>query len=204
MSEAAKRLGYDFHPEKIDWGSSSRMGTAHLDYKRLSGEPDSIKIQVNFIEPLVYETQPRQVRTLISAAEPKALQLLDDDDTVAYRSSYSVQCYDPKEIAAEKCRAILTRKAAKGRDVLDLFLLERDLGIRVEPLEGVVRAKLELVLSFGDKYADNLDLAARNMARLVEWDVKVVALKSVDEEAFSAYRTQLIAFLQRFVPTPLA
>ncbi len=202
VEAAAKKFGYGFDPKAIIWGATSRMATANLSYKSLSGQDDYIKIQINFIEPLLFPTKIQEVQTLISGDEPKALRLLDDADTKSYREGYSVVCYDPREIAAEKCRAILTRKAAKGRDVLDVYLLEKKFGVRIEELRDAIQAKLDLAMRYGDKYADNMELAEANIQAIVEWDYKAVVLdsKSMDRPSFDAYRTRALAFVRGYLP----
>lgn len=200
MTDASKELGYDFDANSVVWGSNSRIGTAQLAYRNLAGEAAFIKVQVNFVEPLHYEPAMRHARTLVSGMESKAITLLDGPDIEAYRASYSLACYDAREIAAEKVRAILTRTAPKGRDLLDLYLLERDLGIKAETLEAQIRAKLDFALSLGEKYQKTLDDAKTRFDQLVQWDANVLLLKDIDFADFDKFRTRILDFAGRFLP----
>ena len=200
LGAAAKELGYDFARREIVWGSNSRMGTAQLRYRNLAGEPAVIKIQVNFVEPFLFKPVKRSVRTLISDSDSKALRLLDGPDMEAYREHYSLDCYDAREIAAEKVRAVLTRTAAKGRDMLDLYLLERDFKITPEGLETEIRAKLAFALSLGEKYQRNLDDAHTRFDALAAWDARVLLLKDIDLTDFDKHRRRILKFAARFLP----
>lgn len=196
LQVAADKFGYAFDDEEIDWGSSSRMGTAYLRYEALTGEPSMVKVQVNFVEPRVRADVTREAHSLISRDRPMAAEVLEGPGLEAYRTSFPVVCYDPVEIAAEKCRAILTRKAPKGRDVLDLYLLERDLGVRVEDVLDSARLKLAFALGLGEKYALNLEEAPQRLQALAEQDIQGLLLKEVDLEEFSAYRSRLLDLMR--------
>jgi predicted nucleotidyltransferase component of viral defense system len=200
LAEDAAVVGYRFDDAQIEWGSSSRMGTAYLHYDAITGEPALIKLQVNFVEPRVRDYATRDAHTLISRDVPLAAELLDGPGLDAYRAPFPVTCYEAEEIAAEKVRAILTRRAPKGRDVLDLFLLESELGVHVEDLEDEIRTKLDFALGLGEKYNLNLDDAPRRLRILADQDIQGLLLKDVDAEAFGAYRSSLLEYVRRFIP----
>lgn len=199
LTDAAEVYGYGFDADAITWGSSSRMGTAQFGFTNVHGEPGLVKIQVNFAEPLCFAPVTRPAKSLITGRSPKAIRLLDDPVLERYQEEFMVACYDAREIAAEKCRAILTRRAPKGRDVLDLFLLERDRGIRVEDLQSEAQMKLDFALGLGEKYNLNLDEAPERLQALAEQDMRPLLLKDIDLEAFGRYRDKLLAYLRGFL-----
>ena len=83
--------------------------------------------------------------------------------------------------------------------MLDLFLLERDLGIHAEDLSAEVRKKLDFALGLGKKYALNFDDAPQRLQELAEEDIRPLLLKEIDEEAFEAYRGRLLEHLRGFL-----
>ena len=60
--------------------------------------------------------------------------------------------YDKREIAAEKIRAILTRRGIKTRDFIDLYILHKKFGIEPESIETCAVEKTELALKLYAKY----------------------------------------------------
>jgi predicted nucleotidyltransferase component of viral defense system len=199
LTTAAHELGYGFDQEQILWGSSSRMATANFRYVNLHGEPATVKIQMNFVEPMSFAPTTRTAKTLISGKEPKATRILDDDILQRYRTDYEMTCYDAGEIAAEKCRAILTRRAPKGRDILDLYLLERDLGVTAEDLADEVQSKLDFALGLGEKYLLNLAAAPDRFSALAEQDIRPLLLKEIDLADYDRYRVRLLDYLAQWM-----
>ena len=138
-----------------------------------------------------------EAHSLLRGARPAALVLLDPVLTDAYARPVRVRAYDPREIVAEKGRAILTRQAAKVRDVLDLYFLERTHGVRLEDHLGDVERKTHFVLDRATRYGERLDLRRARLDALVEEDVRPYLLRPVDGEDFDVFRRRAVATLDR-------
>lgn len=99
------------------------MMTAKLSYPLRSGGDGVLKVQLNFAEHLQYPSVHADGRSLLRGPLPASFCLLEGILATSYFTPIPVVAYDPRETLIEKCRAILTRTAAKSRDLVDLFLL---------------------------------------------------------------------------------
>ena len=59
---------------------------------------------------------------------------------------FKVDCYDIKEIAAEKIRAVLTRPIIQERDLLDLFFISERISIGNLDKKKIVNKITDLVV----------------------------------------------------------
>ncbi len=199
MQLAAQRFGYAFDAEKIRWGSSSRMGTANFGYTNSYGERTIIKIQLNFVEPLEFEPMTVEATSLDTGVDTGIGRLYDDEDLKLYQRPYPVVGYDVREVVAEKCRAILTRRVPKGRDLLDLYLIERDLNVRMEDQMQAIENKLDFALGLGEKYRLNYTKASTLLDQLASEDIQPLLLKEIDHKEFNDYRTRVLHSLSTFI-----
>jgi len=179
----------------VQYGRSNRMMTVLLRYESIARLPGLLKVQVNFAEPLLYPSKRLEARGLLGAHSPATMALLDSDLPPRYARPIGIEAYDPREILAEKGRAILTRQAAKTRDLVDLFLLETHLGLRIEDHLDAVEAKTRTAVEQAHRYREHLELAEGRFDLLLEEDVRPLLLKPIDEAAFGAYRERALGVL---------
>lgn len=196
MTEHATAHGLAFDPARdIQYGQSNRMMTALLRYESIARLPGLLKVQVNFAESLLYPSQPREARGLLGTTLPAAMNLLDGDLPSRYARPVSIEAYDAREILAEKGRAILTRQAAKTRDLVDLFLLETGLGLRIEDHVDAIGTKTRTAIERAQRYRAHMELAKGRFDLLKEEDVRPLLLKPLNEAAFQAYRERALSVL---------
>lgn len=179
------------------WGHNSEKLTIEATYAGVNPGNALVKFQVNFCDPIFRAPSEVEARSLLNGAKPDELILLDEELTHTYARPVKCLAFDPREIVAEKGRAILTRRVPKGRDVLDLFLLERDLGIRIEDHLGDVHAKTIYSASREGKYDKQLDARDTRLAALAEQDIRGLLLRPIDHDAFEAYRERVIVLLSK-------
>ena len=179
----------------VQYGQSNRMMTIILHYESVLRLPSVVKVQVNFTEPLLYETTVVEARSLLHGKLPPAMKLLDSDIPARYSRPIEIDAYDPLEILAEKGRAVLTRTAAKTRDLLDLYLLEARLGLKLEDQREAIMKKTSLSISTADRYRHHLETAENRFGLLLEEDVKPLLLKPINDAQFEAYRIRAVGFL---------
>jgi hypothetical protein len=172
------------------------MMTVKYAYKDLTSIPSFIKVQVNFLEPILYEVQEKEASSLLKGDKPRDLQLVDGALTETYATPVRCISYDAKEILIEKGRAILTRQAAKGRDVLDLFLLDRVLHLHVENYLPQIEEKTRFSIEDRKRYGEHLDEAENRFKVLLEEDVRPLLIKKLDLEDFQEYRKDLVSLLR--------
>ncbi len=159
LVHASKKLELDFKPEKanrhyIELGGSNRFATFKFWYKPIDSNHETfIKIQVNFVEKILHKPVLRSLKA-IANEHKKALELLFPDQASACTQNPSFNCYDLKEIACEKLRALLTRRGFKARDLIDLYWLDKH-GIKIKTVRLVAIEKTVFMLKYL-KYAENL------------------------------------------------
>lgn len=201
----AKREGYRSEsPEFFGYGRSNRMMTANLRYRSTSALNGLVKVQINFEDPLLYPTVSTPAMSLLRGTVPAAFHLLEGDPATGYATALPVTAYDPREILIEKCRAIITRTAAKSRDLVDLYLLERDRGLRVENDEAGVVEKTRRSVQGSARYRAQARSFDERAALLLEEDVRPLLLKPIDVDAFQRHRERVIPFLKGLLPRVLA
>jgi len=200
LQKQASDQGLEFDPATdVQYGQSNRMMTIMLRYLSIARLPGLIKVQINFVELLMYPPKRVDARGLLGVSLPSALALLDSDLPSRYASPIPVDAYDAREILAEKGRALLTRQAAKMKDILDLFLLETQMGLRVEDHMDAIEAKTKVAVEGARRYREHLRLVESRFDLLREEDFRRLLLKPLDEDAFETYRRRVLGSLSSLV-----
>jgi predicted nucleotidyltransferase component of viral defense system len=192
------------HPETFRYGRSNRMLTVNLRHPTSSPTDGVIKVQLNFEDPLLFPTWPARALSLLRGPLPSRFRLLDGTLATDYATPVPVTAYDPREILVEKCRAIVTRTAAKSRDLVDLFLLERDRGLRVEDHDAEIVEKTRRAVEGSSRYRQQAERYDEREALLLGEDVTPLLLKPIDGTAFQAHRERVVQFLKGQLPRILA
>lgn len=202
LREHAAAQGLSFGLERdIQYGQSNRMMTVPLRYESIARLPGLIKFQINFAERLLYPLRDMQAHGLLGSSLPPAMMLLDSALPASYARPIHVKAYDAREILAEKGRAILTRQAAKTRDLVDLFLLDARLGLRIEDYADAIEAKTRLAVERAERYMEHLELLEGRLDLLREEEIRPLLLKPLDEIAFDGYRERALDVLCRVART---
>lgn len=186
-------------PEKegVTYGRSGQMMTVQLTYEAVSGLPAFVKLQINYLDPILYDIEERSANSLLGGSIPEELEFLEPDLSARYADPASCFTYDPREILTEKCRAILTRQAASIKDVLDLYLLDRKLNLRVKNHLKTIRQKTQFGVERRKRYRKQLKDAKDRFNALREADVKPLMLKEIDLGDFEEYRRELLVLLEK-------
>src|SRR3989442_13813447 len=96
----------------------------------------------------------------------------------------------------EKSRAILARQAAKGRDVLDLFLLDRELDLHVENYLPQIEEKTKFSIEDRKRYRKQLDGAETRFKALLQEDIGPLLIKELDLDDFQEYWREVVSMLR--------
>jgi len=157
--KSAKQLDLDFKAEKsnnhyVQLGGSNRFTTFKFWYKPIDSERETfIKIQLNFVEKIVHKPT-KHVLNAIAIEYKKEVDFLFPKNAPMALQSPEFYCYDLKEIASEKIRALLTRRGFKARDIIDLYMLaKKDITIKSVKLMAFEKTKFMLRYL---KYAEHL------------------------------------------------
>ena len=159
LETISKSLGLEFKNDLSDkryfeFGGSKRMVT----FKLWKGK-EYVKVQVNFVEELLFEVKRKTVKTLLDGVVLKRDEIVYFDEQLAYYAPFDVDVYDEREILCEKIRAILTRKAQKLRDFYDLFIMDSH-GFKVERMSEECVHKTKAALHYA-KYQENFEINRR-------------------------------------------
>jgi predicted nucleotidyltransferase component of viral defense system len=155
----AMEMKMDFKPIKSDkhyvqLGGSNRFCTFKFWYDSATSEtPTFIKIQINFTEKITYPNKIHELKPLCPE-NAKELQAVYPENARLAIQSARLPVYDLQEIAAEKVRAILTRRGVKARDYVDLHVLRQN-KITVESVKKLAIEKTLFMLGY-EKYSQNL------------------------------------------------
>jgi predicted nucleotidyltransferase component of viral defense system len=155
LEKTAQDTGLEFKNELkskryFEFGGGSRMVTF-----KLWKNSELIKIQVNFVDEILFPQRIVTVRTLLDDVRLSKDDKAYFEEFLEFYKPFSVKAYDKKEILCEKVRAILTRRTQKLRDFYDLFTLEKS-GCSIEALKEQTAVKIKACLQF-KRYRANLE-----------------------------------------------
>jgi predicted nucleotidyltransferase component of viral defense system len=161
LAGASEKAGLKFESDLgerrfVEFGGGGRMVT----FKLWSGT-ELVKVQVNFIEKLLFPPKPVKVNTLLGSARLSKEERAYFREPLEFYRPFKLQAYDEREILCEKVRAILTRRVQKLRDFYDLFVLSKH-GFKLRDLKRQIVEKVRASLHY-KKYRDNL---SRNRSEL--------------------------------------
>jgi len=192
LESIATNIGLDFRNDVrnknyIEFGSGNRMVT----FKLWKGS-ELIKIQVNFVERILFDHESVVARTLIDHVEISEEDKVYFEDFLNFYKPVKLLAYSKEEILCEKVRAMLTRQAQKLRDFYDIFMLEKH-GIKTEKLREMIVEKIKDALRY-EKYRINLE---RNLKGL---STKEFIDDPFEKEMFIITPpTEFYTFIEKFV-----
>jgi len=162
VREISRDLGYVFRGDgkdrnEVRRSSGGRMLDMYPAYSStVLGTRSRIKIEVNFVDVFLFDFMTRELRSYVGTFDDEEVGAANLDRLADYRRRIALACYDPREIFVEKCRAALTRKAYKARDVLDICQMEEIFGYSVPQFESEIRLKTAFMLDTYERYGENL------------------------------------------------
>jgi hypothetical protein len=160
----ARELGLQFSGGKSDRnevmvGSGGRMVRFYLTYySDVLKTMAKTKFEVNFVERTIYPFQSRTLGSYISNLMDRDLEFLFEGPYRDFTRPVTIDCYDPRELFTDKCRAALTRKVYKMRDVLDIHAMEQRFGYRIPDYDSPITEKTKFMLDMYGRYKENIGL----------------------------------------------
>ncbi len=194
-----ENLDLDFSFDKadkkyIEIGNNNKLVTFKVYYTSvLTGNTSFIKIQINFFEKILFEPQTKELLPLIKQSDFSKEDQIYYEEFLAFYKKTKLSVYSIKEIVIEKVRSLLTRKAIKSRDMIDLFFIYQKFKIKPQDLLKETKEKLLFSITAYGKYKDNL-LLSREKLQTVEFqykEVNLLVIKPFDEEKFNRYVNEL-------------
>lgn len=201
---AASR-GLDFKCEKsnnnyVDIGGGGKICTFYIRYSsEILKNPSFLKVQINFVEKLLYSSQNRKLHSLILEKNEELKVLFSNQ--LEYLNSIDFETYDIKEILCEKIRAILTRQGTKARDFLDVYLICTRLNTDLSEIENNAVEKLKFSLEMYEKYRNNFEEKIKliESEKFFNWGEEQILLLEDVEEKFYEFNKTLIEFLKKII-----
>lgn len=161
--DISEDLGLFFRGEKSDKSevhisSGGRMVLFFIGYNsEILNIQSRIKIEINFIEDIIYPFKKKKLKSYVRNLDSDELKFLYDVPWMEYSAPISLECYDPREIFLEKCRASMTRRNYKLRDVLDIYFLEKRNNLSIPSLKRAIKEKTIFMLDLYERYRENIE-----------------------------------------------
>ena len=155
VEKAVQDAGLEFKNELknkkyFEFGGGSRVVTF-----KLWKNSELIKIQVNFVDKILFPDKMVTVKTLLGNVQLSKDERVYFEEFLEFYKPFKVKAYDEREIMCEKVRAIVTRRAQKLRDFYDLFILDKS-GYNIETLKDQIIIKIKACLQY-KRYRTNLE-----------------------------------------------
>jgi hypothetical protein len=161
----AADLGFNFladknEPDQVGIGSGGRMVTYYLWYSSpITDSEEFLKVQMKLVDVIFDPIQEMDLSTYVDILSLRGERdrLLEryPKEMEAYTRHIQFPCYSAREIFLEKCRAILTRKGVKHRDLIDVVKLENKYGFSIADQTDDIIKKTMPMLGYR-RYASNL------------------------------------------------
>jgi len=160
LSDISFKYGLEFKADKtnnnyIEYGGSNKLVTFKIWYNStILNKKTFIKIQINFIEKILYPLTIKKVNSIIDKNLSKDVSFLFNEYSYLFES-ISINAYSLDEILIEKIRAIMTRKSIKIRDFIDIYFIQKERNFNLKLLEKKIIYKVQFSLRY-EKYLQNI------------------------------------------------
>ena len=164
-------------------------------YRPVYGSKEFIKFEVNFNDELIHPVLYSDIKHLF---DDKIIKDLEFTENLKIQIMKNIPCYDLREIAGEKVRAILTRPTIKERDLFDLFLISNTLNIKKsldkeKIVNKIVRSE-SFIKGLPEKIKENIETLTKNRDSVIEERSKLSLIK-IKEKDYLKFEKDMIPFL---------
>jgi predicted nucleotidyltransferase component of viral defense system len=159
----------------------------------MTGSSSFIKIQINFLEKIIFPIKARELIPLINEKSFSKEDMIYYGDFLTFYGKINIQAYSIEEIVAEKVRSLLTRKAIKSRDAIDLLFISKKFNIDPQDLLKEAKEKLLFSIVAYEKYKDNL-LVTKDKLQTMDFnynEVRQLVIKPFNKEDFDDFIIRL-------------
>ncbi|MBI2128720.1 nucleotidyl transferase AbiEii/AbiGii toxin family protein [Candidatus Woesearchaeota archaeon] len=206
LGKQLEAIGLNFVFDKADRkyveiGSNNKLVTFKVWYESVfTGAFSFIKLQINFLEKIKFEVKSRETLSLIKESL-RSEEKIYFQELIVFYEKRELLAYDIKEIAAEKIRSLVTRKAKKSRDAIDLFFIYQRFKIKPEDLAEEAKEKIAFATKYYGKYKESLILIREKTGNIdFSYDeVKHLIVQELKKEEFEDFAARLRLFLQKFL-----
>lgn len=204
LLDVSKKLNLDFSKDKsnakyYEFGANNKFTTFKLWYNsRITNKQQFIKIQINFVEKFNYRFKIKQAKNLINGINKEEFEFLFREYKDLLENP-KIKAYDIREILLEKYRAILTRKAIKARDFIDIFFILNNIKQENRKYKNQILDKTKFMLIKYQKYSDNLKLRKQlGFKHIIGEEAKLI-LTEINPSQIEEFNTNQILFLEELL-----
>ena len=200
IDKTSKKFNLDFSANKKDKKYCKVMDRKNvyvfrIYYKPVYGAEEFIKFEVNFNDELIYPALFEDIKHLFDSGLIKDLEFAEG---IRIQIQKNILCYDLREIAGEKIRAILTRPAIKERDLLDLFLISKIINLeksldKKKIVNKIVSSK-SFIKGLPEKIKENIDILTKRRGDIIEERSKLTLIE-IKENEYSDFEKKIMPFL---------
>ncbi len=167
----------------------------------LNGGEEVIKIEINFVEDLIFNPCEDKLLNLAEflGIEQKQLNVINYDLV-----EVNIPQYDIQEVMIEKIRAIVTRNALKERDVFDLYLLNKLYSLnKINPV--FIKRKILCAEGYINNVENHLNksikLLQENPQDFLKSDdnIEILLLIKINEKDYLEFKEALLQFLLKII-----
>lgn len=200
IDKISKKFNLDFSANKRDKKYCRVMDrknvyTFRVYYKPVYGTEESIKFEINFNDELIYPVLFENIKHLFDSDLIKDLEFAEG---IKIQIRKNIPCYDLREIAGEKLRAILTRPAIKERDILDLFLISKIINLeksldKKKIVNKIISSK-SFIKGLPERIKENIDMLTKNKSNIIEERSKITLIE-IKEDEYLDFEKKIILLL---------
>lgn len=205
LEKITSKRGLDFKWDKEDRDyveliSRGRVCTFKVWYDSILKDRKLLKVQINFVDSLCLRPRKGRLKSLVKGKNPKLEGLFKEYST--YASDVPFEVYNAKEILSEKIRALMTRRAVKARDFVDIFFISKKLKIQPKDVEKCVITKINYALEHYERFRRNFDEKKRLLEKgnLFDWGTeKSLLIAKFNDKEFDRFVDDFTRYLQKLV-----
>jgi len=181
----------------VELGGGNKFLTFKLWFHSILGPKTFVKIQINFLEDIVFPIKEVRLKSICPKSEK--LDFLFPKLYRDYRELISFKVYDIREILCEKIRAILTRRGLKERDFIDVYMIFKIFNLSYKSLEKETLRKLKFILKLYQKYRRNLKdkIPILTIENLQLGSERYLLITKIDENDFYLFLNDFISWLRK-------
>lgn len=204
LLDISKELNFDFSKDKsnskyYEFGANNKFMTFKVWYNsQITNKQQFIKIQINFIEKFYYKFKTKRANSLIKDINKSEFVFLFKEYKELLECP-KIKTYDIREILLEKYRAILTRKALKARDFIDVFLILNCLKQENKKYKNQILEKTKFMLNKYQKYKDNLKIRKQLGFKYIMGEEAKLMITDINLSQISQFNDNQIAFLDELI-----
>ncbi len=188
LKSICDEFGLDFNTDRSNTKYCRIMhGRSVYTFKVYYSENKFIKVEINFIEKIFYETPEMSINAITQLFESKKLL---EDLNLNYQN-FNVPSYSLKEITIEKYRAVLTRKKLQERDLFDLFLIRDSLNADIDEIIEKIKNSSLIKTDLINLIQEKLTCLEKETFFDSQEKIEELAISEYNEKEFENFRKEI-------------